>query len=243
MQLLPATLISINEIAHSHLAVHQVLRQALCATAVDGACNCQICQLLVTPKQLHFVRWLDIESSYGVSTADKVLNFVALQANAQQRYFCVIEFVERMTTGCANRLLKTLEEPPLQYYFVFTTLNAQQVLPTIKSRCLQLNFKLPVSDAVTLSPIVQAILQLPANDNLEQLFELIEATQEDHVTTMQEFYQLYAQLQRQAMQTTLTTTTQAFAQRALQICWRFARMPAAPGSSKIFWKSLVLALI
>lgn len=43
---------------------------------------------------------------------------------------------ERMNNITANTLLKTLEEPPGEVKFVLATESAQQLLPTIRSRCL-----------------------------------------------------------------------------------------------------------
>ena len=39
-----------------------------------------------------------------------------------------------------NRLLKMIEEPPEQTYFILVTNQREQVLPTIRSRCMQLYF-------------------------------------------------------------------------------------------------------
>lgn len=43
---------------------------------------------------------------------------------------------DRMNTVTANALLKTLEEPPGDVRFVLATEAAHQLLPTVRSRCL-----------------------------------------------------------------------------------------------------------
>jgi DNA polymerase-3 subunit delta' len=50
----------------------------------------------------------------------------------------IIEEAERMSTGAANALLKTLEEPPPKVVFVLTTSRENLVPETIKSRCVRL---------------------------------------------------------------------------------------------------------
>jgi len=45
-----------------------------------------------------------------------------------------------------NRMLKFIEEPPAETYFIFITSHREQVLTTIRSRCMQLFFP-PVEDA------------------------------------------------------------------------------------------------
>lgn len=47
-----------------------------------------------------------------------------------------------------NRLLKLIEEPPPQTYFIFITNQREQVLPTIRSRCMQVFFPLLPEDQV-----------------------------------------------------------------------------------------------
>jgi DNA polymerase-3 subunit delta' len=50
----------------------------------------------------------------------------------------IIEEAERMSTGAANALLKTLEEPPPKVVFVLTTSRENFVPETIRSRCVKL---------------------------------------------------------------------------------------------------------
>ncbi len=47
----------------------------------------------------------------------------------------IIWLAERMNLNAANKLLKLLEEPPEDAYFILTTENEAQILPTILSRC------------------------------------------------------------------------------------------------------------
>jgi len=51
------------------------------------------------------------------------------------------EDIERMTPEAANCLLKTLEDPPPQVIFIFTTTNVREVLPTIVSRMRIVKFR------------------------------------------------------------------------------------------------------
>ena len=47
----------------------------------------------------------------------------------------IIKNIEKSMEASQNKLLKTLEEPSKDAYFVLTTTNPNTVLPTIKSRC------------------------------------------------------------------------------------------------------------
>ena len=59
-----------------------------------------------------------------------------------------------MNRNAANALLKTLEEPPKKSLVILITEAAGRVVPTIRSRCRQINFS-PLSDAETHSVICQ----------------------------------------------------------------------------------------
>ena len=60
---------------------------------------------------------------------------------------CLIDDADAMTTEAANALLKTLEDPPDHCLFLLISSRPEQLLPTIRSRCIALRFApLPVSD-------------------------------------------------------------------------------------------------
>ena len=53
----------------------------------------------------------------------------------------IIDGAEFLTEPAANALLKTLEEPPPQVLIILTTVNADALLSTIRSRCQELNLR------------------------------------------------------------------------------------------------------
>lgn len=63
-----------------------------------------------------------------------------------------------MTEAAANALLKTLEEPPLNTYFILSDEHNSQMLPTIHSRCFSYFLKVP--------KLEQSIEWLKKNHNL-----------------------------------------------------------------------------
>ncbi len=54
---------------------------------------------------------------------------------------CIINAADTMTLQAANCLLKTLEEPPGKVVFVLLTANPSALLPTVLSRCQQVQFQ------------------------------------------------------------------------------------------------------
>jgi DNA polymerase-3 subunit delta' len=61
---------------------------------------------------------------------------------ARRRVF-VIERAETMHDATANRLLKTLEEPPAFAHLILITARPGEVLPTVVSRCQPVRFEAP----------------------------------------------------------------------------------------------------
>ena len=53
---------------------------------------------------------------------------------------CLIDGAEYFTTGAANALLKTLEEPQPGTFIILISSQPEKLLPTIRSRCQQLPF-------------------------------------------------------------------------------------------------------
>jgi len=61
----------------------------------------------------------------------------------------IINNCHEMTVEAQNALLKTLEEPPSFVVFILVTHNEQELLTTIKSRCIKIMFNKLTNDEVT----------------------------------------------------------------------------------------------
>ena len=79
-----------------------------------------------------------------------IIEELALRPFAAARRVWVIPEVEQLTPEAANKLLKSIEEPPAHVYFLLVTDRFERVLPTIVSRCQLVEFR-PVSDEEVLA--------------------------------------------------------------------------------------------
>ena len=70
-----------------------------------------------------------------VDAARQVVTFSQLTRSRGPTKVVLVFPAERMNGITANTLLKTLEEPPGEVKFILATESAQQLLPTIRSRC------------------------------------------------------------------------------------------------------------
>ena len=71
---------------------------------------------------------------------DRLVSELALKPFAAARRSWVILEADKLTGEAANKLLKSLEEPPAHVYFVLVSSAPQRVLPTIVSRCQVIEF-------------------------------------------------------------------------------------------------------
>lgn len=109
---------------------------------------------------------------------------ISLSANEANRKIYIIEDAHEMTTQAANAFLKTLEEPPADTIIILTTSKPNSLLPTIISRCQQIQFQpIPHSlietwlkDVKFLSEAEARICGCIANGSLEKALRLAEDT-------------------------------------------------------------------
>ncbi len=81
---------------------------------------------------------IGIESKNGliaVAEARNIINRLSLSAVADGYKAVIFYLPEKMNQETANRLLKMVEEPPVQTLFIFITHAPEKVLQTIFSRC------------------------------------------------------------------------------------------------------------
>ncbi len=84
---------------------------------------------------------------YRLEQIKPVIADLSLKPFAAARRVWVIPEAEHLHQTAANKLLKSIEEPPSYVVFLLVTDRLERVLPTIVSRCQTVEFR-PVSDAV-----------------------------------------------------------------------------------------------
>jgi DNA polymerase-3 subunit delta' len=78
---------------------------------------------------------------------DQINNDIGIKPYSSPRKIYIMNEGEKMTPQAQNALLKTLEEPPEYAVILILTTNVDELLPTIRSRCVVLHMK-PVKDAL-----------------------------------------------------------------------------------------------
>lgn len=109
--------------------------------------ECHSCRQALSGNQPDIIR-VTHEKPNTISVDDirqQVNNDVGVKPYSSPKKVYIINEAEKMTAQAQNALLKTLEEPPEYAVLLLLTANMDALLPTIQSRCVQLNMK-PVPD-------------------------------------------------------------------------------------------------
>ena len=79
----------------------------------------------------------------------------------------LVPYLESLTTEASNALLKTLEEPPMDVYFLIASENRAMLLPTLLSRCLHLGLSpLPLKEFKETASILSEKVGRPLSSHL-----------------------------------------------------------------------------
>jgi DNA polymerase-3 subunit delta' len=86
--------------------------------------------------------------SYSVAETRRLVTRSALAPSGGRWQVTVVEDADRFTEQALNALLKALEEPPPRGVWLLCAPSAEDLLPTIRSRCRVVTLRIPPYDAV-----------------------------------------------------------------------------------------------
>ena len=104
-------------------------------------CNqCHACIAVNEGRYLDLIE-IDAATNTGVDDVRDLRDKIAFTPSEGTYKVYIIDEVHRFSGSAFDALLKTLEEPPDHAIFVLATTEIDKVPPTIKSRCLQFEFR------------------------------------------------------------------------------------------------------
>jgi DNA polymerase-3 subunit delta' len=128
-----------------------VARALAAALLADGSANARARVLSGAHPDL---TWVTPSGAHEILVSDIAEPVIAAASRtpfeAPRRVF-VIESVDELGDEAANRMLKTLEEPPSYVHLILITDRLAEVLPTIRSRCQLARFDAPPLTSVVAS--------------------------------------------------------------------------------------------
>lgn len=110
--------------------------------------------------------WLDTikaknkQAIINANQSDEIAKKLALKSSQGGYKVCIIWLAERMNLECANKLLKTLEEPPQQTVFLLAVEQPEALIETIRSRVQRIDVP-----AISTEDLQQALITQRGLDN------------------------------------------------------------------------------
>ena len=104
---------------------------------------CNQCAVCVAVNEGRFLDLIEIDAAThtGVDDVRELRDKIAFSPSEGRYKIYIIDEVHRFSGSAFDALLKTLEEPPDHAIFVLATTEIDKVPATIKSRCLQFEFR------------------------------------------------------------------------------------------------------
>jgi DNA polymerase-3 subunit delta' len=121
----------------------QKLHHAIIVNAPESSGKFSFIKTFLTKyQQKNFASNLNIfsidkgDKSYvAVEKVKKINEFLKLTAASDEQRFVIIDAADDLNQNASNALLKNLEEPPENVYFILISHNLENIIDTIKSRC------------------------------------------------------------------------------------------------------------
>lgn len=115
--------------------------------AARPCCECESCRAI---KEGRYIDVIEIDAASNNSVEDirdlrEGVNYAPVMGQSK---VYIIDEVHMLSAAASNALLKTLEEPPENVYFILATTDPHKLLATILSRCIRLDFRRVSEDAL-----------------------------------------------------------------------------------------------
>lgn len=121
----------------------RILAKAVNCTGTSGTVPCGSCENCEAIREGRFVDCIELDaaSNNGVDDLRAIVDMVKYPPSIGKYKVYIIDEVHMLSPQAENAFLKTLEEPPEHAIFILATTDPQKVRATIRSRCMELNFR------------------------------------------------------------------------------------------------------
>ncbi len=113
-----------------------------------GSCKCCALNKAETNPDIIRIQRQEKKATIGVSDVRFVQEEVMTAPTQSRRKIFIFENAEKMTIQAQNALLKILEEPPSNVIMILLSSNNNQIIDTIKSRIVKIEFKRYTDDEI-----------------------------------------------------------------------------------------------
>ncbi len=124
-------------------------------------CNkCELCREVNEDRSIDILE-IDGASNRGIDEVRSLRDGIKYKPIHSRNKIIIIDEVHMLTTPAFNALLKTLEEPPANTFFIFATTEFHKVPATIISRCQHFEFK-----KISHKEIINHLLDITQKENI-----------------------------------------------------------------------------
>jgi len=126
----------------------RILAKAVNCTGASEYPPCGKCENCEAIREGRFVDCIELDaaSNNGVDDLRAIVDMVKYPPSIGKYKVYIIDEVHMLSQAAENAFLKTLEEPPEHAIFILATTDPQKVRATIRSRCMELNFRRVTED-------------------------------------------------------------------------------------------------
>ena len=207
----------------------------------NGCKNCSNCEKIIQ-KQHSSVLWLIPSKGYTRSDIAPLFEKIMFSLDKDEQFFFIIPQAELLNSACANSLLKTIEEPPAGYNFIFFAQRPSLILPTVVSRCVTV-----IIDSVSVDNDHAQLLDFFIQGKLSSAFECNKLLEKKQLTDimvynfLDELLKHFTAMSIRALEDQSQISLQK-AQKKCVLIRNAYETCAMPGSGKYFLRNLFLTL-
>jgi len=218
--------------------IQNSLQQIFCKNS--GCKTCMRC-IQIRQNEHPSICWLKPEKQYTLDQLDIIFEKITFSLDDNEKYFIIFEDADLLNQSCSNKLLKPIEEPKKGYYFIFLTQRKEQILITIRSRCLVNNFYTE-DETENNSEIYNFFIN--TNSNPVLFLKMIEKSNISEQETINIVDALIKYWSIKIKKELLNQENENYEKqlKILNILTDNLNKPPMPGSSKTFWKNLYLKI-
>ena len=110
--------------------------KALAILIEDGKIDKDSANFIKIENELHSdVLFFPSKDKLLVADSEKIVEESFVKPTSSSKKIFIISSIDNSMESAQNKLLKTLEQPPQNVYFLLTSSQVEKVLPTVRSRC------------------------------------------------------------------------------------------------------------
>ena len=188
----------------------------------------------IREKQHHALMWLHPEKNYTIDQFEDLFATLAFQLQPNEHFFFIIQKADFLTPACANKLLKPMEEPPHGYHFILLAERAEQILPTIISRCIVHTLENQAASHSS-HPLFECFTTKKiAGDQFAKIVDAANINERESIELLDQIIQYWLMTYQKDASNDLHLFPLITKLQQAQL------RPPMPGSATIFWRNLYL---